>query len=99
MADEIAVTTSSRRIVPQLAIGAVLGFSAACFFGSGLIGWWWEPPSKGIISCADDVRAAITSFIKMQFTSAVIGAVVLTLAVHLVRRAFSKRRSGSSATT
>ena len=99
MADDIAVTTSSRRYVPHLAIGAVLGFSAACFFGSGLIGWWWEPPSKGVITCSPDVRAAITTFIKMQFISAAIGAVGLATVMHLVRRAFSKRRAAKSAPT
>jgi hypothetical protein len=98
MADESAVTTSSRRFVPQLAIGAVLGFSTSCCLGPGLVGWWYEPPIKDAFSCANSVRAAISAFVQMQFISAGVGAFVVLLGVFFVRRAFSKRDPGAAPT-
>jgi hypothetical protein len=73
-----------------LASGAVVGFTATCFFGPGLLGWWYEPPVKEIFSCASSVRSAITQFVIMQLVSAAIGGTLVLVIALLVRRRFGK---------
>lgn len=90
------VESSSRSLVwrgvaVQLAVGAAIGFIATCFFGPGLLGWWYEPPVKEVFSCASSVRSAISQFVVMQLISAAVGGIIVTIVVLLVRRRFAKR--------
>lgn len=96
MAETQAGSLVWRGIAIQLAVGAALGFVATCFFGPGLLGWWYEPPVKEIPSCASSVRSAITQFVVMQLISAAIGGILALIVVMLVRRRFGKRASASA---
>ena len=82
---------AARRFAIQVVSGAVLGFAGSCFFGPGVLGWWYAPPVKDAFSCESSVRNALTQFVKMQLISAAVGAVVVLIAVFLIRRAFTKR--------
>ena len=79
------------------AIGAVLGFVAACLAGPALISWWYEPPSKDAFSCAGSVRTALGQFVTLQLVCAGVGAVMLGLILFLIRRALAKRRADAPA--
>ena len=80
-----------RCVAVQLAVGAAIGFIATCFFGPGLLGWWYEPPVKEAFSCASSVRSAISQFVVMQLISAAVGGILVSIVVLLVRRRFAKR--------
>ena len=50
MAEEVVVTTPSRRIGVQLSVGGVLGFVGWSLGGPAVIAWWYAPPvSAGVI--------------------------------------------------
>lgn len=81
-----------RRIGEVLA-GSALGFVIWSLVGPGMIGWWYEPPSKDAFSCAGTVRSALGQFVAMQMVSAVVGATILGLGLFLVRRWWAKRQA------
>lgn len=85
-----------RGVAVQLAVGAAIGFIATCFFGPGLLGWWYEPPVKEVFSCASSVRSAISQFVVMQLISAAVGGSLVLIIVALVRRRFAKRAGVSA---
>jgi hypothetical protein len=95
MADLVKPSTVWRRAGEVLA-GSAVGFLAWSFVGPGLIGWWYEPPSKDAFSCAGSVRAALGKFVVMQLVSAVTGAVVLAVVLFVGRRWWARRHAPSA---
>lgn len=77
--------------------GSALGFLLWSFAGPGMIGWWYEPPSKDAFSCAGTVRTAIGQFVFMQLVSALIGAIMVAVVLFLGRRWWSGRAAKKAA--
>jgi hypothetical protein len=83
--------SAARRVGASFAAGSALAFAATGFFGPGIIGWWYEPPSKDAFSCAGSVRDALAAFVKFQLISAAGGGAAMLLIVYLVRRSLAER--------
>lgn len=83
--------STARRVGASFAAGSALAFVATGFLGPGIIGWWYEPPSKDAFSCASSVRDALAAFVKFQLISAAVGGVAMLLLVFLVRRSLAER--------
>ncbi len=81
------------RRVGEVLAGSALGFVTWSIVGPGMIGWWYEPPSKDAFSCAGTVRSALGQFVAMQMVSAVVGATILGVGLFFIRRWWSKRRA------
>jgi hypothetical protein len=88
--------SSPRRIGASFAAGTALAFAATCFFGPGIIGWWYEPPSKDAFSCAGSVREALAWFVKFQLISAMVGGLFMLVVVYLVRRSLAGRAANKA---
>jgi hypothetical protein len=88
MADGAPSSSTGRRLLLELAIGAILGFIAWSLAGPTVIGWWYEPPSKDAFSCAGSVRVALGQFVKMQLGAALGGAAGFAALLFAGRRIF-----------
>ena len=100
MVDEKPTTVSgARRVALQGAAGAVLGFVGWSLAGPSMVSWYYEPINSAALSCGNDVRQALSKFVIWQLTSAVIGALIVALAMFFIRRALAKRRAARSAAT
>lgn len=80
-----------KRLLVEWLAGGAVGFLLCSVFGPGVIGWWYEPPSKDALSCASTVRGALGQFVRMQLMMAVGGAVIIGLLLFLGRRWWSRR--------
>jgi len=89
--EELAKSTR-RRTLLWAATGTTLGFAAACFGGPKAVSWLYKPPSQDAFSCAGSVDAALTQFVRLQLTCAVVGAAVSLGLLFFVRR-FLRRRA------
>lgn len=89
---EVKPKTAWRRVAESMA-GAAAGFLVWSIFGPNLLGWWYEPPVKDVISCSNAVRVAVGQFVMAQLVSALVGAVLLTLVLLLGRRWWAKRKA------
>lgn len=76
--------------------GSAVGFILWSIFGPGLLGWWYEPPVKEVVSCANAVRVAVGQFVIAQLVSALAGAVVLSLILFFIRRWWDKRKAAKA---
>lgn len=92
MEQEPSAGSPLKVLAAQIAGGAVVGFVLSSVIGPTIISWWYEPPSRDAFSCAGSVRSALGQFVMMQLICAVVGAVLLTTSVFLVRRALKNRR-------
>lgn len=94
MAQQLAKkTTTWRRVVVEVLVGAALGFIAWSLTGASVVSWWYEPPSKDAFSCAGTVRSALGEFVKMQLIFAAIGGGVVALIMYVGRRLLARRRA------
>jgi hypothetical protein len=90
--------TQVKRTVAEALVGSAVGFIVWSFMGPGMIGWWYEPPSKDAFSCAGSVKTALGQFITMQIVFAFTGAVVIAIAMFFGRRWWAKRKLGKQKT-
>ena len=72
-------------------LGVIFGFAFACVEGPTLVSWLFKPLQDSF-SCAPSVNQALTQFVRLQLTCAVLGAVV-ALAGQFFWRRFLRRRA------
>ncbi len=85
-----------KRTLIELMAGGFLGFLIWSLVGQRLTSWWFTSPG-GSFNCQVDVLNGLSDFVAMQLYSAIAGALVLAIALALVRRALAKRRSARAA--
>lgn len=82
-----------RRTALEISVGMVLGFLAATLGGPHWVSLWYRPPSGDAMSCGPSVERALGQFVSLQLILALVGGVVLTLALFLIRRKLKKNKA------
>ncbi|HTA90243.1 MAG TPA: hypothetical protein VK745_11725 [Polyangiaceae bacterium] len=98
MTEEIA-KSNLRRTLLVACLGTILGFAGASARGPELVSLLFKPLQDSF-SCSGSVNLALTQFVRLQLTCAVLGAVVALAVLMLWRRFLRKRaeaRQGGSA--
>ncbi len=96
--EEIA-KSNLRRTLLVACLGTILGFAGASARGPELVSLLFKPLQDSF-SCSGSVNLALTQFVRLQLTCAVLGAVVALAVLMLWRRFLRKRaeaRQGGSA--
>ena len=78
-------------------IGVILGFAGASAEGPELVSLLFKPLQDSF-SCSGSVNLALTQFVRLQLTCAVIGAGVALLAMFFWRRFFRRRAEAKQRT-
>src|SRR3982751_2469754 len=84
-----------KRLLTELAAGAVFGFVVWCLAGKAITSFRFGSLG-GSFSCKGDVSVALDQFVAMQLYSAIGGGVVVVLATELIRRAWNKRAAAKA---
>lgn len=96
---EVIAKSNLRRTLLVACLGMILGFVGASASGPKLVSLLFKPLQDSF-SCSPSVNEALTQFVWLQFTCAVLGAVVAFVMLTLWRRFLRKRavaRQGGSA--
>jgi len=99
VAEEVA-KTNRRRTLLAACVGTILGFAGASARGPELVSMLFKPLQDSF-SCAGSVNQALTQFVKLQLTCAVLGAAFALLILFFWRRYLRRRaeaRQSRSAT-
>jgi hypothetical protein len=88
--EEIA-KTNHRRTLLAACVGTILGFAGASARGPELVSLLFKPLQDSF-SCSGSVNLALTQFVRLQLTCAVVGAVI-ALAVLFFWRRFARQRA------
>ena len=68
-------------------IGAAVALVATILLGPRFVAWRWEPPEHQQLSCAPEVRAALSMLVTIELWTAAIGALIgVVIAVLAARR-------------
>ncbi len=79
-----------RRTWPVLCLGIIFGFAGASFRGPWLVSLLFKPLQDSL-SCAPSVNQALTQFVGLQLSCAVLGGVVALLSLFFWRRYLRQR--------
>jgi hypothetical protein len=90
-----AQKTNRRRIWLAICVGVILGFAGASARGPELVSLLFKPLQDSF-SCSSSVNLALTQFVRLQLTCAVLGG-VLGLAVILFWRRYMRQRADAKA--
>jgi len=90
---ETPSTGTHRRSLLVACIGVIFGFSFACVKGPTLVSWLFKPLQDSF-SCSASVNQALTQFVELQLTCAVVGAVSALAGLFFWRR-FLRRRAAA----
>jgi hypothetical protein len=90
VAEEL-VKTNRRRTLLAACVGTILGFAGASAQGPELVSLLFKPLQDSF-SCSGSVNLALTQFVRLQLTCAVLGAAVALLVLFFWRR-FMRRRA------
>ena len=80
-----------RRTLLGACVGVILGFTGASAEGPELVSLLFKPLQDSF-SCSGSVNLALTQFVRLQLTCAVLGAVLALVAMYFWRR-FARRRA------
>jgi hypothetical protein len=80
-----------RRTLLFACVGTILGFAAASARGPELVSFFFKPLEDSF-SCSGSVNVALTQFVRLQLTCAVLGGVVALTVLFFMRR-FMRRRA------
>jgi hypothetical protein len=89
--NETVSKNNYRRIGLVACVGVILGFVAASVKGPTLVSWLFKPPQDSF-SCAPTVDRALTQFVELQLSSALLGGVMALTCLFFWRR-FLRRRA------
>lgn len=89
VAEELS-KVNHRRTLLAACVGVILGFVGASVKGPELVSLLFKPLQDSF-SCSGSVNLALTQFVRLQLTCAVLGAVVAMVAVFFWRRFFRRR--------
>ena len=90
VAEEL-VKNNRRRTLLAACVGIILGFAGASVKGPELVSLLFKPLQDSF-SCSGSVNLALTQFVRLQLTCAVLGAAVGLLVLFFWRR-FMRRRA------
>ena len=90
MAEELA-KSNRRRTLLVACVGIILGFAGASAQGPELVSLLFKPLQDSF-SCSGSVNLALTQFVRLQLTCAVLGAALALLVLFFWRR-FLRRRA------
>jgi uncharacterized membrane protein len=90
VAEELS-KVNHRRTLLGACVGVILGFAGASAEGPELVSLLFKPLQDSF-SCSGSVNLALTQFVRLQLTCAVLGAVLALVAMYLWRR-FARRRA------
>jgi len=88
---EEAQTNHRRRTWLFACVGVILGFAGASAWGPELVSLLFKPLQDSF-SCSGSVNLALTQFVRLQLTCAVLGAAIALLVLFFWRR-FMRRRA------
>jgi hypothetical protein len=71
-------------------VGVILGLAAATFGGPVVVSWLYKPLQDSL-SCAPTVDLALTKFVRLQMTGAVVGGLGALLILFFWRRFMRQR--------
>jgi hypothetical protein len=89
VAEEL-VKNNHRRTLLVACLGTILGFAGACLKGPELVSLLFKPLQDSL-SCSGSVNQALTQFVHLQLTCAVVGAVLALVALFFWRRFMRQR--------
>src|SRR6478609_913164 len=90
VAEEEISKVNHRRTLLVACVGVILGFVGASVKGPELVSLLFKPLQDSF-SCSGSVNLALTQFVRLQVTCAVLGAVLALVAVFFWRRFFKRR--------
>ena len=99
MAEEV-IKTNRRRTLLAACVGTIVGFAGASARGPELVSLLFKPLQDSF-SCSGSVNLALTQFVRLQLTCAVLGAAFALLILFFWRRYLRRRaeaRQSRSAT-
>jgi hypothetical protein len=88
--EEIAKNHRRRTLLFACA-GTTLGFAGASARGPELVSFFFKPLEDSF-SCSGSVNTALTQFVRLQLTCAVLGGILALVALFFMRR-FMRRRA------
>jgi hypothetical protein len=95
VAEEIA-KYNHRRTLLAACIGVIAGFVGASIKGPELVSLLFKPLQDSF-SCSGSVNLALTQFVRLQVTSALLGAAIATAGLFFWRRFFRRRAEAKRA--
>lgn len=90
VAEELS-KANHRRTLLGACVGVILGFAGASVKGPELVSLLFKPLQDSF-SCSGSVNLALTQFVRLQLTCAVLGAVLAVALMYFWRR-FVRRRA------
>ncbi len=80
----------------MICVGVIVGFAFACFWGPELVSMLFKPLQDSF-SCAGSVNLALSQFVKLQLTLAVLGGALAVTGLFFWRRFFRQRAAAKQA--
>jgi len=90
VAEEQLSKVNHRRTLLIACVGVILGFTGATLEGPELVSLLFKPLQDSF-SCSGSVNLALSQFVKLQLTCAVLGAVLALVGTYFWRRFFRRR--------
>jgi hypothetical protein len=90
VAEEELSKVNHRRTLLIACVGIILGFTGATVEGPEMVSLLFKPLQDSF-SCSSSVNLALSQFVKLQLTCAVLGAVLALVGVFFWRRFFRRR--------
>lgn len=90
VAEEALSKVNHRRSLLGACVGVILGFAFASAEGPELVSLLFKPLQDSF-SCSGSVNLALTQFVRLQLTCAVIGGALALVAMFFWRRFFRRR--------
>jgi len=91
VAEEALAKVNHRRTLLGACVGVILGFAGASAEGPELVSLLFKPLQDSF-SCAGSVNQALTQFVRLQLTCAVLGGALALVGMFFWRR-FVRRRA------
>jgi hypothetical protein len=96
VAEEEISKVNHRRTLLAACVGVILGFVGASVKGPELVSLLFKPLQDSF-SCSGSVNLALTQFVRLQLTCAVLGALLALVGVFFWRRFFRRRAEAKRA--
>lgn len=90
VAEQELSKVNHRRTLLIACLGVILGFAGATVEGPELVSLLFKPLQDSF-SCSGSVNLALSQFVKLQLTCAVLGAVLALVGTFFWRRFFRRR--------
>lgn len=95
--EEALTKVNHRRTLLAACVGVILGFAGASAEGPELVSLLFKPLQDSF-SCSGSVNLALTQFVRLQLTCAVIGGALALVGMYFWRRFFRRRAEAKQRT-